>query len=66
MLVNLIPYNENGLGLPEAHGGALFRSALLPDVHAFQRRLWAEGTLCTVRVQRGDAESAACGQLATS
>ena len=33
------------------------------DVHAFQRRLWSHGRLCTVRAQRGDDESSACGQL---
>ena len=63
VLVNLIPYNENGLGLP---GGPLFRSARLEDVHAFQRKLWDQGLLCTLRVQRGDDESAACGQLVTA
>ena len=47
VLVNLIPYNENGLGLP---GGPLFRSARIDDVYAFQRKLWDGGTLCTVRV----------------
>ena len=60
--VNLIPYNENGLGLP---GGGLFRSAQMDDVYAFQRKMWDQGTLCTVRETRGDDDRMACGQLAT-
>ena len=59
-LVNLIPYNENGLGLAP---GEFFQRPRLDDVHAFQRRLWSHGRLCTVRAQRGDDESSACGQL---
>ena len=51
VLVNLIPYNENGLGLPTA---VLFRSSKMEDVHAFQRHLWSEGFLCTVRATRGE------------
>ena len=62
VLVNLIPYNENGLGLP---GGALFQSARMEDVYVFQRKLWDKGILCTVRATRGDDERSACGQLAT-
>ena len=62
VLANLIPYNENGLGLP---GGALFQSARMEDVRAYQRALWDAGLLCTVRVQRGDDARGACGQLAT-
>jgi len=61
VLVNLIPYNENGLGV----NGALFRSAAREDVRRFQRRLWDHGILCTVRETRGDDERSACGQLAT-
>ena len=59
-LVNLIPYNENGLGLAP---GEFFQRPRLDDVYAFQRRLWSHGRLCTVRAQRGDDESSACGQL---
>merc|ERR1719313_3195370 len=62
VLVNLIPYNDNGLGLP---GGALFAPPEMESVYAFQRRLWREGILCTVRVTRGDDDKAACGMLAT-
>jgi 23S rRNA (adenine2503-C2)-methyltransferase len=62
MLVNLIPYNENGLGLP---GGELFRASERANVYAFQRKLWDKGILCTVRATRGDDERSACGQLAT-
>jgi 23S rRNA (adenine2503-C2)-methyltransferase len=60
--VNAIPYNANaGLG----HGGHLFRSSPEHAVRAFQRRILDSGLICTVRTQRGDDESAACGQLAT-
>jgi 23S rRNA (adenine2503-C2)-methyltransferase len=62
VLVNLIPYNDNGLGLP---GGAPFRPSPMDAVRAFQRRLWDHGILCTVRATRGDDDRAACGQLAT-
>ena len=62
VLVNLIPYNDNGLGLP---GGALFRPPPIERVYAFQRRLWKDGILCTVRATRGDDDKAACGMLAT-
>ena len=43
-LVNLIPYNENGLGLAP---GEFFQRPRLDDVYAFQRRLWSHGRLCT-------------------
>jgi 23S rRNA (adenine2503-C2)-methyltransferase len=62
LIVNLIPYNENGLGI----GGVPFRTAQTADVYRFQRKLWDHGLLCTVRAQRGHESSAACGQLATS
>ena len=62
VLVNLIPYNENGLGLPD---GPLFQPSRLEDVYAFQRHMWSEGVLCTVRATRGATERSACGQLAT-
>ena len=58
----MIPYNPNaGLGA----AGELFRPSSNEAVLAFQRRILAAGLICTVRVQRGDEESAACGQLAT-
>ena len=60
--VNAIPYNANaGLG----HQGHLFQPSPTAAVKAFQRRILDHGLICTVRVQRGDEESAACGQLAT-
>ncbi len=62
VLVNLIPYNENGLGLPN---GQLFEASPMEDVYAFQRHLWSKGILCTVRATRGENERSACGQLAT-
>ena len=43
--------------------GEFFQRPRLDDVYAFQRRLWSHGRLCTVRAQRGDDESSACGQL---
>ena len=61
VLVNLIPYNENGLELQ----GKLFRAPHMQDVYKFQRHLWDAGILCTVRATRGDKERSACGQLAT-
>lgn len=63
VLVNLIPYNDNGLGL-DALGG-LFEAPKMEAVHAFQQRMWQHGILCTVRATRGDDERSACGQLAT-
>ena len=62
VLVNLIPYNYNGLGLPD---GTLFTQPSTAAVHAFQQRLWEHKLLCTVRETRGDDERSACGQLAT-
>ena len=61
VMVNLIPYNENGLTV----GGALIRQSKPEDVHTFQRALWSHAVLCTVRATRGDDDRAACGQLAT-
>lgn len=62
VLVNLIPYNENGLGI----NGQLFKPSEIDSIHAFQRCLWSKGVLCTVRAARGDNERSACGQLATA
>ena len=66
MLVNLIPYNENGLGLPGASEDELFHAPRAQDVYAFQRALWDRGVLCTVRETKGEDERSACGQLATA
>ena len=77
VLVNLIPYNENpGLGPPDDAtlrpgassllGSGPFRQPSLDAVRAFQRELWARGVRCTVRQPRGDEQSSACGQLATT
>jgi len=60
LIVNLIPYNDTGLG------GTLFRKPDPATVVAFQKRLWARGIYAHVRTTRGDDESAACGQLATT
>ena len=61
VLVNLIPYNENGLSV----GGEPIRQSNPEDVHAYQRLLWSHGILCTVRATRGDDDRASCGPLAT-
>ncbi|KAL1495942.1 hypothetical protein AB1Y20_014584 [Prymnesium parvum] len=63
VLVNLIPYNNNGLGLSN---GVLFSSPSAQVVRDFQQRLWAHHFLCTIRETRGDEERSACGQLATN
>ena len=61
VLVNLIPYNENGLSI----AGEPIQQSRLDDVYAFQRAMWDHGLLCTVRVTRGETERSACGMLAT-
>lgn len=55
--LDLIPYNDNKL-----HG---FKRPNRERVLAFQRVLREKGFFCSVRVTRGDEESAACGMLAT-
>ena len=57
IVVDLIPYNDNQL-----HG---FRRPSTDRVNAFQQVLKGRGLFCAVRVTRGDAESSACGMLAT-
>jgi 23S rRNA (adenine2503-C2)-methyltransferase len=57
IVVDLIPYNDNQL-----HG---FRRPSIDRVNAFQQVLKGRGLFCAVRVTRGDAESSACGMLAT-
>ena len=60
--VNVIPYNANaGLGV----AGQLFQPSPNEAVRAFHHRVLERGLICTTRVQRGDDQSAACGQLAT-
>ena len=56
--VNLIPYN------PTAGEG--LRRPSLARVRAFQRELQAAGVNATVRIERGAAIAAACGQLRTA
>ena len=63
LLLNLIPYNDNALGVENL--GGRFVPPDLDDVRAFQRRLWERGFRCTVRATRGDEEKSACGMLAT-
>jgi 23S rRNA (adenine2503-C2)-methyltransferase len=56
--LDLIPYNDISV-----EG---FRRPSREAINDFQQLLRAEGFFCSVRVTRGDAESSACGMLATS
>lgn len=58
LIVNLIPFNDIGQDLFQKPSGEA--------VLAFQKRLWRQGVGAHTRVTRGDDESAACGQLATT
>jgi 23S rRNA (adenine2503-C2)-methyltransferase len=62
VVVNLIPYNENGLTL----NGELIKTSPTSNVRAYQLKLWELGVICWIRTTRGDDTSAACGQLATA
>lgn len=55
--LDLIPYND--IHIPE------FKRPSRERINDFQRILRTEGYFCSVRVTRGDDESAACGMLAT-
>ena len=57
-MINLIPFNDIGF--------AKYRKPSVEQVWAYQERLTARGFKCFIRTTRGDDESAACGQLATS
>ena len=63
LICNLIPYNDIGGGGGTASS---FRKPSLERVMEFQQRLQELGVYAHVRGTRGDDESAACGQLATS
>ncbi|CAM9742305.1 unnamed protein product [Scytosiphon promiscuus] len=56
--INLLPYNDTG--------HPLFRASPKERVEEFQKVLMEEGFVATIRMARGDEESSACGQLATS
>lgn len=56
--LDLIPYNDN-------HLDPMLRRPQRDRVNAFQEILRQRGFFCSVRVTRGDEESAACGMLAT-
>jgi len=58
LVVNLIPFNNIGQ--------SLYKKPTREAVVAFQQRLWSQGIYAHIRTTRGDDESAACGQLATS
>eukprot|EP00984_Skeletonema_dohrnii_P026765 scaffold16160_cov76-Skeletonema_dohrnii-CCMP3373.AAC.2 len=63
VICNLIPYNDIGGG----GTASSFRKPSMERVWEFQkRRLQKLGVYAKVRGTRGDDESAACGQLATS
>ena len=62
LVCNLIPYNDIGGG----GTASFFRKPSLERVLKFQKRLQELGVYAHVRGTRGDDESAACGQLATS
>ena len=57
-MINLIPFNDIGF--------AKYRKPSVEQVWAYQERLTARGFKCFIRTTRGDDESAACGQLATT
>lgn len=58
LIVNLIPFNDIG--------HLLYATPSKQAVVAFQRRLQSQGIYTHIRTTRGDDESAACGQLATT
>lgn len=62
LICNLIPYNDIG----GAGGTIAYKKPSMKRVLAFQKRLQDLGVYAHVRGTRGDEESAACGQLATS
>jgi 23S rRNA (adenine2503-C2)-methyltransferase len=62
LICNLIPYNDIGGGGSASN----FRKPSMERVLDFQKRLQELGVYTHVRGTRGDDESAACGQLATS
>lgn len=57
IMIDLIPYND--ISVPN------FSKPSTDKVNQFQKFLRSEGLFCSVRVTRGDEESAACGMLAT-
>jgi 23S rRNA (adenine2503-C2)-methyltransferase len=58
LAVNLIPFNDTG--------HPTYKTPSLEAVSNFQKRLWEHGIAAFVRTTRGDDESSACGQLATT
>jgi 23S rRNA (adenine2503-C2)-methyltransferase len=63
LVINLIPWNQISATFgPASH----YRQPSADRVQAFQRTIMEHGILCYVRTTRGDDESAACGQLATT
>jgi len=71
LLVNLIPFNEGGDVLASRGSSTQaspqeFRRPTDETVKQFQEQLRSFGVWASVRVQRGDDQSAACGMLATA
>ena len=58
VVVNVIPYN--------AIDHPTYKTPSMESVLRFQKIITDEDILCYIRTTRGDEESAACGQLATS
>ena len=63
-MVNLIPYNE--ISPAKKTTPITYRTPRQERVLAYQQHLWSHGIYTHVRVTRGDAEQAACGQLVTT
>ena len=57
IVIDLIPYNDVGV--------IGFRRPSRDRVNDFQSLLRSRGMFCSVRLTRGDDDSAACGMLAT-
>jgi 23S rRNA (adenine2503-C2)-methyltransferase len=63
LVINLIPWNN----IAAVSGPASrYKAPSMAQVSMYQQTLIDKGLLCYVRTTRGDDESAACGQLATS
>lgn len=63
VVVNLIPWNNIGA---DSGVASSFEQPTPEQVMAFQKLLTENGIRCYIRTTRGDDESAACGQLATT
>jgi 23S rRNA (adenine2503-C2)-methyltransferase len=66
LVVNLIPWNDIDSGEDTPPNPLGYRKPTDARVRAFQKVLTDRGVFTFVRTTRGDDESAACGQLATT